>query len=365
MEFLSETVSSSRRGAHMLAIRGGSIVEETRKKLAGFMSVDHPQISFQKSITSSVASFALGYDWKKKGKDTILVAASEEHSILVALQRVSQLLNLEIKPIPIDDQGVLDLGSLENLLTKRVGIVAVGSTTIGWGIRNPLRAISNQVHEYDGMLLSDVSRSFGYDIRSLVKSGPDLIVTSANTSFMAPPGLAIQWIEESLGAQHIPGILGGSSVSNVSLTEYEIALQPDKFESDVLNVPAIAGLSAAIAYLSSIDMTKIQSHFKELAVHTLRRANEIENLNLFGHPDELSTIFGFNLGDDAMISCHDISLFLDESHIATRSGLLCAHPLVKRASFEGIIQTSYGLYNSVEEIDLLFDTLGTISKDLL
>ncbi len=363
--FLSEIGSSSRRGAHMLAIQGAAVVEEVRRSLASFMNVDAPQLSFQKSIPSAVSSFALGFDWKKNRKDTILVAASEEHSVLVALQRVSQLLNLKIKAIPIDDQGVLDLAYLDTLLDEKVGIVAVGSTTIGWGIRNPLQDISHQVHENDGILLSDMSRSFAYDFQTLADSGVDLMVASANTAFMAPPGLSVQWIDESLGAANIPGILGGSSVSNVNLTGHEVALQPDKFESDTLNVPAIAGLGTGIRYLTDIGEAKIQSHSKELALYTIKKLNEIKDLLLFGHPDEISTIFGFNLGNMDIISCHDISLFLDESRIATRSGLLCAHPLVKKVATEGIVQVSYSIYNTIDEIDLLAETLEAISKDLI
>lgn len=364
-EFLSNTGSSSRRGAHMLAVQGGQIVEEARKGLADFVSMDSSQVTFQKSISSAIASFALGYDWKKEGKDTILVAESEEHSTLVALQRVSQLLGFEIKSIPIDDYGVLDLGIFDNMINDRVGIVAVGSTTVGWGIKNPLQDIADTTHNHGGVLLSDLSRSFGYDIQKLLKSGPDIAISSANTSFFAPPGLTLQYIDESLGAKHIPGVLGSSTVSNVYMTSHDIALQPDKFESDTLNIPAIAGLSASIDYLLGFDVTEIQSHFKTLAKHTLKRLNQIEGLLLFGHSDDTSMLFGFNLGDEDMISCHDVSLFLDESNIATRSGLLCAHPLVKKAASEGIIQVSYSLYNTTEEIDLLADTLEVISKDLI
>jgi selenocysteine lyase/cysteine desulfurase len=58
-------------------------------------------------------------------------------------------------------------------------------------------------------------------------------------------------------------------------------------------------------------------------------------------------------------------LFLDESNIAVRSGLICAHPSVQAVSEEGIIQASLHAYNSIADIDYLIDTLSVISTQLL
>lgn len=363
--FLSDIVASTRRGAHTLAVQGGRIVEETRKSVAKVLGTPESQVSFQKSIPSAIASFALGYDWKRNGRDTVLIAESEEHSTLVALQRVSQILNLTTKTIPIDDNGVLQVDTLADLIDERTGIVAAGSTTIGLGTTNPLSEISQIAHERGALLLSDLSRSMPYDLEDTVKTGLDVAVFSANTSLMGIPGLSIQWIESSLGAEHIPGILGGSSVTNVLPTSFELALQPDKFESGVLNVPAIAGLSAAIDYLMQVSFPAMADHLHSLSEHMIDRLHSTDSISIYGTPTTSSTIFSFNLGDEDTVSCHDIALFLDQSNIAVRSGLLCAHPLVKRAASEGVVQASLHIYNTIGEIDLFTDTLEAIAKDLL
>ncbi len=363
--FLSNITASTRRGAHTLAVQGGRIVEKARKSVAEVLETSESQISFQKSIPSGIASFALGYDWKRNGRDTVLIAESEEHSTLVALQRVCQILGLTIKTIPIDDNGVLQVDMLTDLIDEKTGIVAAGSTTIGLGTANPLSEISQIAHEMGALLLSDLSRSMPYDLRDILRTGLDIAIFSANTSLMGIPGLSIQWIESSLGAEHIPGILGGSGVTNVLPTSFEVALQPDKFESGVLNVPAIAGLSAAIAYLMDISLPTIAAYLHSLSEHMIERLDSIDSVSIYGTPTTSSTIFSFNLGDEDTVSCHDIALFLDQSNIAVRSGLLCAHPLVRRAASEGVVQASLHIYNTAGEIDLFADTLEAIAKDLL
>ena len=364
-DFLHNTVVSTRRGAHSLATKGSSIVERTRKTVSDFLDTEASQISFQKSISSSIASFAFGYDWRDNERDTIVVAESEEHSVLVTLQRVAQILNLRIKPIPIDKSGTLEIESLQNLIDRKTGIVALGTTTVGWGRTNPVKAVSQIAHDKGAIVLSDMSRSIAFDTNPLEKNEVDLAVFSGNIGLMGPPGLDIQWISQSLGTEHIPGILGGSSVANVESTEFEVALMPDKFESGIINVPAIAGLDTAINYLEKLRGKSMLEHISHLSRHLQKRLSEVSEIANYTTPDENTTVFGFNLGKEGDISCHDIALFLDELDIAVRSGLLCAHPLVKQASPEGIIQVSLHAYNTVNDIDRLVDNLQTIAKDLV
>ncbi len=364
-DFLTHTVASTRRGAHSMATRGATAVENARKTMANFLNSETSQLSFQKSIPSAVASFAFGYNWYHNNKDTIVIAENEEHSVLVTLQRVAQILNLKIKIIPINENGRLEIGTLTDLIDKKTGIVAVGTTTVGWGVNNPVSAISKIAHENEAVVLSDVSRSIAFSEKLPEQEGVDIAVFSGNVGLMGPPGLAVQWIGSALGSNHIPGILGGSSVTNVQSTEFELALLPDKFESGTINVPAIVGLNAALNYLEELHAKSIQTHMRNISTYLQKRLSAIPEVVVFNNTIEETTIFGFNLGNDDVISCHDIALFLDESGIAVRSGLLCAHPLVKKVSSEGIIQASLHAYNTLEEINRLADNLEIIAKDLV
>ena len=97
----------------------------------------------------------------------------------------------------------------------------------------------------------------------------------------------------------------------------------------------------------------------------LQRLKEVDSLIIYGDPDENNTVFGFNLNPEDGISCHDVALFLDESNIAVRSGVLCAHPLVQAISDDGIIQASIHAYNSIEDINRLANTIAVIAAELL
>jgi cysteine desulfurase/selenocysteine lyase len=363
--FLDSIVASARRGAHHLAVKGSTIVEETRKSLATFLKTDKSQISFQKSISTAVASFVYGFDWKGNKKNKIVIGQGEENSIFVSLLQSAKVLGLYTKIIPTDKNGNLLIDELEKIVDDDTGLVAVGHVSPGLGTHNPINKVARIAHQSNAILLTDATRSAGLTNETLTTLGSDILVLSANIGLMGPPGLAIQWINKSIGETHKPGILGGSSVTNVKNTVFEIALQPDKFESGYLNIPAIAGLDVSLEYLSELESKGLTKHINKLSKYLLQKLAEIDSLIIYGEPNENNTIFGFNLNPEFGINCHDVSLFLDESNIAVRSGILCAHPLIQSISEDGIIQASIHAYNSLEDIDHLIAAIEIIVKELL
>lgn len=363
-DFLTSIIASARRGAHRLAVKGNSIVEDTRAVLADFLQTSSSQVSFQKSIPSIVASIVYGFEWNEQKRSKIVIAENEEHSVLVAMMRSAEVLGLDVDIIPMDTTGKLMIEKVSDVIDKKTGIVAVGHTAVGTGVSNPIEEIKKITLENNALLLTDITRSIGL-VDDPLSLGMDIALFSANIGLMGPPGLAIQWMTCSLSENHIPGILGGSGVANVTKSSFEPALPPDKFESGTLNIPAIAGLGTALRYLKELKTRGFDTHLNKISSYVHKRLTEIEGLVVYG---ELSadgrTIFGFNVGENE-INCHDVALFLDESDIAVRSGLLCAHPLIRPISSEGIVQVSLHGYNSLQDINRLAESLETICRDLL
>lgn len=364
-DFLNTIAVSSRRGAHRLAVKGSTIVENVRASLAKFMNTDKSQISFHATVPCTVASFAYGYDWHREGRNQIVIAQSEEHSILVALLRVAQVLNLVVKIAPVDQMGILDTEALETLVNRQTGIVAVGHMAAGVGVHNPLPEVAHIAHENEAMLLTDATRSLNFGNDPLHSLGMDVLISSGNVSFMSPPGLVIQWMDKNVGMSHVPGVIGGSAIGNVTPPSYDIAMQPDKFESGIINVPAIAGLGAALEYIRSLQPRGLLQHMVALSRYMANRLAETEGLVVYGSHNDSSTIFSFNIAGGNRISCHDVSLFLDQSNVAVRSGLLCAHPFVQSLAEEGVVQASLHAYNSLDDIDRLADSLRLILDQLI
>ncbi len=358
--FLDDVVVSSRRGAYSLAAKGAEITEKTRRHMAGLLRTSPSQISFHGTIADAAASLILGYDWKGNNRNTIVVGASEEHDTLVMALRAAEILGLEVRVCPIDSTGSLDIDKMSDLVDRGVGIVIANTHPVGVGTVNPIHEISNLAHENDALVLSDATRGVGISELTPRDTGADIILFSANVAYLAPPGLMVQWIDASHGSSFRPGIVGDNSVTGVTPTSFELALMPDKFESGMLNVPAIAGLDAALYYLESIGLDLLNQHLQTLSKKLWDELSDRQGIQLYGNYHTGKTVFGFNIGSEESLSCHDVALFLDQSSICVRSGLLCAHPLVQSVASDGMVQVSLHVYNTQNDITRLIEAIDLI-----
>ncbi|MBD3405596.1 MAG: aminotransferase class V-fold PLP-dependent enzyme [Candidatus Lokiarchaeota archaeon] len=363
--FLKNTVISTRRGAYSLAVQGGNQVESTRMKLAELLDIDSSRISFNNSIASSITSFCLGFDWIGNRKKKIIISEGEENSISVPLMHLAKILKLEVDFVRVNEFGEIELDSLYEKIDDSTGIVALSHVMLGTGNPNPVDMVSRMTRDFNAVLISDLTQSIGFTKKPLSSFGADICLFSGNIGFFGPPGVVIQCIDSELGREIYPGILGGSSVSDVRLGSFDVALQPDKFETGILNVPGIIGLGAGLEYSDFLRKNGFFEHMSHLRNHLTNRIDETDIVNMYGSHYDTRTIFGLSIGSDNSINCHDVALFLDESNIYVRSGLLCAHPLIRSLNPEGIIQISLHCYNSITDIDKLMDTLILIGEQLI
>ncbi|TFG15286.1 aminotransferase class V-fold PLP-dependent enzyme [Candidatus Thorarchaeota archaeon] len=364
-EFLRKITVSSRRGAYQLAAKGGQIAEDARKQLASMLGSNNNQISFHGSLPSAITSVALGYNWESGKKDSIIVSEAEHNSVMIPLRRVAEILNIDVHIIQTDENGVLDIQELDRITNNRTGIVAVSEWVPGTDRRNPLKSISKITHESDALFLTEASREIAFSEDISFPSLADVAFFSSNRGLMAPPETTIQWTSKEMASGIKPGILGANSVSIVEESSFETALPPDRFESGILPLSNIAAINEAINYTEGLRNKGLRKHMKNLSQYLVESLNEIPSLNLYGNPTDENVSVIFNIGEDSGVSCHDIALFLNQSNIAVRSGLLCTSLLVKKYSNTGVVQVSLHGYNTISDIHKLSKQLNLITSQLI
>jgi cysteine desulfurase/selenocysteine lyase len=57
---------------------------------------------------------------------------------------------------------------------------------------------------------------------------------------------------------------------------------------------------------------------------------------------------------------HDVGTFLDFEGVAVRTGHHCTQPVMQRYNIPATTRASFGLYNTIEEVDILVDSLKRI-----
>jgi len=150
---------------------------------------------------------------------------------------------------------------------------------------------------------------------------------------------------------------GGDMIRTVTFEKTEFADIPGRFEAGTPHIAGAYGLSAAIEYVSAIDMEAIAAHEQDLLSYATVRLQEINSLRIIGTANNKAGIISFELDG---VHAHDIGTILDREGIAVRVGHHCAQPVMDRFNISSTVRASFGLYNDNADIDALVAALGAV-----
>ena len=85
----------------------------------------------------------------------------------------------------------------------------------------------------------------------------------------------------------------------------------------------------------------------------------IPNISIIGHSDSKGAIISFTMNN---AHPSDIATILDQEGVAIRTGHHCTQPLMKRLGIAQTARASFGLYNTIEDIDKLIMSLGKVNN---
>ena len=92
------------------------------------------------------------------------------------------------------------------------------------------------------------------------------------------------------------------------------------------------------------------------------RLRNIPGLKIIGDSNEKTSIFSFVFDG---IHAHDIGTFLNADGIAIRTGHHCTMPLLERYEIAATARASFSFYNTIEEVDVLSNSLQKMIKVFL
>lgn len=113
-------------------------------------------------------------------------------------------------------------------------------------------------------------------------------------------------------------------------------------------------MGSALEYFQSLDLEKIIAHENSLLHRATERAIQIPNLKISGTAKNKISVLSFNIEG---VHPHDLGTLLDHQGIAIRTGHHCAMPVMQRLGVKGTARVSFAFYNTIEEVDYIFDTI--------
>ena len=349
------------RGIHWLSDQSTDLFEDARKKVQAFIGAAHlEECIFTHGTTSSINLVARSWGDANVGEgDEILVTLLEHHSNIVPWQQLAERTGAVVRWLPITDEGVLELEALDEMLTEKTKLVAVGHISNVLGTISPVEEIIRRAHAVGAVVLVDAAQSAPHHPLDVVALDADFVAFSGH-KMLAPTGVGVLYGKRDLLNAMPPFLGGGSMIRRVKEEGFEPADLPAKFEAGTPPiVPAIC-MGAAIDYLNGIGLDRIEAYERQLTVQAHAAMAEVSGVKILGPPPEQkSGIVSFVMDG---IHAHDIAQLLDRYGIAVRAGHHCAMPLHKRLGLGATSRASFYFYNTPAEVDALAVGLREIKK---
>jgi cysteine desulfurase/selenocysteine lyase len=380
--------SSVHRGTGFKSQLSTHAYEQSRQIVLEFLGANLKEhvCVFGKNTTEAVNKLARRFPFTP-GRDVVLTSGMEHHSNDLPWRAATPTVHIRLTP-----DGRLDEADFDAQLQhygSHVALVAVTGASNVTGFINPIHRLAEKAHAAGAMFMADCAQLAPHrKVDMLPLDDPahlDFVSISAHKMY-APFGSGALVGRKDIFERGVPDMTGGGTVEIVTLDSVEWAEPPDREEAGSPNTVGAIALAAAIRQLTQIGMGQVAAHETELTAYALKRLPAVPGMRLFGNPDP--TCAAERLGVIPLQLDH-VPHFLAsailgyEFGIGVRSGCFCAHPYIlhllglsreeaaqvrntmlagDKSNMPGLIRASFGLYNTLEEVDILVDAFTRIAK---
>ncbi len=387
LEKFKDYYSSVHRGTGYKSVVSTEIYDKAHDDALDFVSADKKYFTsiFVKNTTEGLNKIARRMQFAKG--DIVLTSLMEHHSNDLPWRAVAQTVHVEI-----DDDGFLDLDDYRNKLKEfggRVKLVAISGASNVTGLVTPIKELASMAHDAGAEILVDAAQLAPHRRIDMGRPGEsesiDYLVYAGHKMY-APFGAAVLIGPKERFLKGDPDSVGGGTVSYVTLDDVQWAHLPDKEEAGSPNVIGALALSSAIDFYNKAGFDKIKEHEIELTKYALERFSKYKKIKLYGpskwldNQDRLGVI-SFNM--DGCYHGIVAAILSYEGAIAVRNGCFCAHPYIQRlmkisdeqsaifraqinngdrSVIPGMVRVSFGIYNTIDEIDRFFRVIDKIIK---
>lgn len=360
--FMEHSYGPINRSAYQLAVESTDAFEGARAKVRAFIGAprDH-EIIFTKNATEALNLVIMCWGRANlRPGDAVVLTHMEHHANIVPWHMLAAERGIELRWVPLTDDGQLDLTDLDRLLdgAKAFAFTAMSNVL---GTINPTRRLADAAHAAGAIAIVDGCQYVPHHPTDVCALGADFLAFSSH-KLCGPSGIGVLWGREALLDAMPPFLGGGNMIADVRLDGFTCAPLPAKFEAGTPPITEAVGLGAAIDYLTSHGMADIRRHEMEMAATAIDRLTDRFGDDITIHGARNVEVRGATLSFAFRgVHPHDLSQVLDQSNVCVRAGHHCAKPLMRELGAAATVRASFYIYNDESDIDALADALDQAS----
>ena len=347
------------RGVHTLSQEATDRQELTREMVREYINAaSTEEIIFTRGTTEAINLVASSFGGAFSHGDEIIITAMEHHANIVPWQLIQRNKRIHLRVVPINDKGEIDMQAYEDLFTENTRFVAISHVSNVLGTVNPVKEMIHIAHKHSIPVLVDGAQAVSYKRIDVQDLKADFYAFSAHKMY-GPTGIGVLYGKKKFLAQTPPYQGGGEMIGTVSFEKTTFAKLPYKFEAGTPDFVGIAAFAEAIRFIKSIGIENIAAHEDRLMAAATEGLMKIPGMKIYGTSANKSAVISFLVNN---INSYDMGTILDKLGIAVRTGHHCAEPLMHRLGVEGTVRASFGIYNTMEEVEQFVAAVERVAK---
>ena len=344
------------RGLHYLSNLATDKYEAVRGTVARFLNAaSEDEIIFNSGTTEAINMVAYGWAMPRmEAGDEIILSVMEHHANIVPWHFLRERQGVVIKWVDVDATGALDPQAVIDAITPRTKLIAITHMSNVLGTVVDVKSITAAAHARGVAVLVDGSQAAVHMPVDVQDIGCDFYCVTGHKLY-GPSGSGAIYVKSGQMAEMQPFMGGGDMIREVTKDAVIYNDAPMKFEAGTPGIVQTIGLGVALDYMTGVGLENIAAHEAGLRDYAVQKLSGLNWIQVQGTTPDKGAIFSFTM--DGAGHAHDISTILDKKGVAVRAGQHCTGPLMAHLGLNATCRASFGMYNTIDEIDTLIEAL--------
>jgi cysteine desulfurase/selenocysteine lyase len=355
-----------KRSTHLLSQQVEEWFQHSRLAVADFLGSDSAnEIVFTSGTTEAANLVARAFPYEAARRE-VIITDLEHNAVALPFLEAARRGEIDLKICRTDD-GRLDLGRLESMISDRTALLAITHASNVMGGVVPVAEAAMLARRKGARTFVDDAQYLGTHREDVSTLGADFVAFSGH-KVGGPFGLGVLWgREQELNRLGHYKVGGGTIKSMVwdggDETPEPVYLDaPMRFEAGVQNFGGALGLHEALKVRAEIPQPALRAHVAGLVRRLADGLADVPQVRVLGRAADLEkgSLVSF-VPEHPDFSPVDFNLYLNHElpgrFVAIRVGEHCAHLLHRRLKAGATVRASFGPYNTEADSDLFLDAV--------
>lgn len=358
--FYRSNGASAGRGDYGASLSAGALIAETRKLLQELLHCHAKQVVF--TPTATVALNIVIQGLIKSGVKEVYISPFEHNAVTRTLHSYTESGQINVHKLAVAENMIYDLERIRyQFESLNPDLVVVSHASNVFGLIAPIEEIFKLSKKFGAYTVADMAQTAGLVDCNVGSSDFDFAVFAGHKTLYGPTGISGFVMKPEI---MLPAVIYGGTGYESANQDMPLSL-PERFEMGTINISGIAGLHAALKWISEVSLPSLREKETRNRLRLLELLDDYWFIKVVGNYPRNNYVGIVSCLIDG-ISSDSAGQIFDKAGIAVRTGLQCAplaHEFMQTYP-AGTIRFSVSYFTTEQDFQELIQALDYIEENL-